>query len=254
MSTNSTDWWQEFFGESWSAIQGDGYPAERTSAECDLIQSTLGLPAGARVLDIPCGIGRHSVELARRGFRMTGVDFKPEYVATAEASARQAGVEPRFLVGDMRTFRSEQPFDAAFCFFGSFGYFSEADDLSFARSVGSALRPAGRFLIEGHVCETIMPIFRERDWIWAGSPERRVRLLEERTWNLETSRIDSTLTIIGEDGVRPARMSIRIYSVRELRALLEAAGFVRVDVRDRQTGQPLRVGSPRALVVAEKAA
>jgi cyclopropane fatty-acyl-phospholipid synthase-like methyltransferase len=102
------DWWSPFFGGLWSKIQAGGYPAERTAAECDRIQSALQLPQGANILDIPCGIGRHSVELARRGFQVTGVDFNPEYVASAQEAAGLARVHARFVVCDMRDFASRR--------------------------------------------------------------------------------------------------------------------------------------------------
>ena len=222
---SAAGWWDDFFSGPWRRIQAGGYPPERTSAECDLIQGALGLEAGARVLDIPCGIGRHSVELARRGFDLTGVDLKSEHVEQAKKRAADAAVAPRFVVGDMREFESKDAFDAAFCYFGSFGYFSEDDDSRFVRVVSKALAPGGRFLIEGHIAETLLPIYREKDWFWAGSESDRVRVLEERTWNLEAGRIEGTWTIVDGSGARSVSTSIRVYGYRELRVLLEAAGF-----------------------------
>ncbi len=244
------DWWSPFFAGLWSRIQAGGYPAERTAAECDLIQSALQLPEGANVLDIPCGIGRHSVELARRGFRVMGVDFNPEYVASAQQTAAVAKVQARFVVCDMRDFASPEGFDAAFCYFGSFGYFSDEENHRFLRAVAGNLRPGGRFLIEAHIAETLLPVYRERDWFWAGSPDTSVRVLEERHWNLETGRVDCTWTTIDGD-VRSASTSIRIYAYRELRDLLRSAGFASVSILDRKTGQAFQLGSPRALVVAQ---
>ncbi len=245
-------WWDDFFGSFWSRIQAGGYPEERTTAECDLIASALELARGARVLDIPCGSGRHSIELARRGFQMTGADLRPEHIAAADASAAQAGVSVRFAVSDMREFASEDTFDAAFCYFGSFGYFPEDGDLRFVRAVSNALEPGGRFLVEGHILETLLPIYRERDWNWAGSPADRVRVLEERRWNMETGRVEVTWTLADDRGTRSVDSSIRIYAYRELRALLESAGFVNVHALDGNTGRPFQMGARRALVIGEK--
>lgn len=247
-----TEWWERFFSGAWSRIQAGGYPAERTAAECDLIESALELPPEARVLDIPCGIGRHSIELARRGFRVTGVDFSAESVTLARESAAAAGVDVDFIVGDMRQFVHDVPFDAAFCFFGSFGYFTEDDDRRFVRAVERALRPGGRFLIESHIAETLLPQFRERDWFWAGTEAGRVRVLEERSWDIETGRMNAVWTLVDDSGSNVYSSSIRIYTYRELRALLESEGFVRVEARDGKTGQSFRIGSQRALVIAEK--
>ena len=252
MSMCVPTWWNDFFEGFWSRIQAGGYPAEQTAAECDLIASALDLERGARVLDIPCGIGRHCIELARRGYQMTGADLKPEYIASANASAAQAGVSVRFAVSDMREFASEDTFDAAFCYFGSFGYFPEEGDLRFVRAVSNALKPGGRFLVEGHIMETLLPIFRERDWRWAGSPEDRVRVLEERRWNIESGRVEVTWTVADDRGTHSADSSMRIYAYRELRALLERADFVNVRALDARTGRPFQMGASRALIVAEK--
>ena len=247
-----TDWWRDFFAEPWSRVQAQGYPPERTSAECDLIEKALGLADAARVLDIPCGIGRHSIELARRGFKMTGVDFNPDYIASAKAGAEAAGVSPEFVTCDMKEFSSSAPFDAAFCYFGSFGYFSDEGNEKFARAVAGSLRTGGRFLIEGHLCETLLPIFRERDWSWLDAPTRSARVLEERRWDPDSGRVESEWTIIDNDGIRSAAVSMRIYLYRELRDLLRRAGFVSVAVLDGRSAEAFQMGARRAFVVAEK--
>ncbi|HEX3596183.1 MAG TPA: class I SAM-dependent methyltransferase [Polyangiaceae bacterium] len=246
----SSDWWRPFFAEPWAKIQAGGYSAERTSAECDLIEGALALPSGASVLDIPCGIGRHSVELARRGYRLTGADFNEDHVSRARDAARVANVSVDFVVGDMRDYTTEARFDGAFCYFGSFGYFDDADDERFARRVAQVLRPGGRFLIEGHIAETLLPMLRERDWYWAGGEDAKLRVLEERALKLETSRIDVTWTIVDDGGAHSSAVSIRLYTYRELRDLLRRAGFASVDVFDGKTGQAFELGARRALVVA----
>jgi len=245
------DWWQRFFVELWPDVQGSMYSAERTSTECDLLQRVLGVSAGASLLDVPCGTGRHCIELSRRGFRVTGVELNAEYVATARAAAGAAGVAAAFVVADMRDVTSAERFDAAFCYFGSFGYFSEAHDERFARSVAGCLRAGGRFLVEGHVAETLLPTFRERSWFWVGPPEARARLLEDRTFDVDTGRIEGTWTLVEQDRVRSSSTSIRLYTFRELRELLRRAGFASVRLLDGVTGQEFRFGASRALVVAE---
>jgi SAM-dependent methyltransferase len=218
-----------------------------------LIQGALELAPGARLLDMPCGIGRHSVELARRGFRLTGVDFVEGYISEARAAAVAAGVEPEFLVGDMREFATEDAFDAAFCYFSSFGYFSESDDERFMRAVASSLHAGGRFLLDLHIAETLLPMFKERDWHWVGQPQASPRVLEERRWVVETGRVEVSWTIVDDAGAQTSPASIRIYSYRELRDLLRRTGFATVRVLDGSTGGEFRVGARRALVVAQVA-
>jgi O-methyltransferase involved in polyketide biosynthesis len=148
------------------------------------------------------------------------------------------------------TSRPAEGFDAAFCYFGSFGYFSDEENHRFLRAIAANLRRGGRFLIEGHIAETLLPIHRERDWFWVGPPATGVRVLEERHWNLETGRVEGTWTTIDDD-VRSASTSIRIYSYRELRDLLHRSGFASVSVLDGNTGQGFQLGSRRVLVVAQ---
>jgi SAM-dependent methyltransferase len=243
------DWWNEFFSIVWPRIQATGYPIERTASECDLIAELLRLQPGARVLDIPCGIGRHAVELGRRGFHVTGVDLKAEFIADARAAAATAGIPAEFLVSDMREFALPEPFDAAFCYFGSFGYFSGEGDARFLRAVARALRPGGRFLLDTHLMETLLPAFRERDWFWADAAQSR-RVVEERTWHVETGRVEVTWTVHDDQGASSAKSSMRIYSFPELRRLLESVGFADVEGHAGITGGPLRLGSRRAAIVA----
>lgn len=247
------DWYDEFFTEAWPRIQTGIYTPERTKADCALILGALSLPEGARILDVPCGTGRHSIELARRGFSVTGVDASEEFISTAKQNASAAGVEPNLVVADMRSFVAEAPVDAVICFFGSFGYFDDAGDRAFVRSVVQSLRPGGQFLIDNHILETLLPIHRQRDWSWVGSGDSKLRVLEERTFVPETGRMEVDWTIVDETAKRSHRTSLRIYPYRELAALLRSAGFATVRLLDGKTGGEFRMGAPRALIVAEKA-
>jgi hypothetical protein len=98
--------------------------------------------------------------------------------------------------------------------------------------------------------ETLFPVFRERDWFWAGPPDNRIRVLEERRWNAETGRAHSTWTIVDRDGVRSRETEHRIYSYRELKQMLLHAGFASVEFRDGKTGEALHAKSSRAIAIA----
>src|SRR5690606_4931451 len=147
--------------------------------EVSFIEESLRLSAGERILDVPCGEGRHSIELARRGYEATGIDFNLNAIAAAKQRAAEAGVSVSFVHGDMRQLDVVDECDSAICFFGSFGYFDDAENAEFARRVARALRPGGRFLIDTHVTESLYPRFRERDWSWV-SEDPPLRVMEER--------------------------------------------------------------------------
>jgi SAM-dependent methyltransferase len=247
------DWWTSFFHGPWTQVQAGGYAAERTRAEVDFIVKVLGLTVGERVLDVPCGEGRHAIELAARGLVGTGVDFNAAALAVARERARAAGVQVEFREADMREVAFSRPFDAALCFFGSFGYFSDEDNVRFARAVGAALRPRGRFLIDTHVMESLLPRFQARGWGWTGEPGTSIRVLEERRWDLQSRRIQVAWTFIQPDGtLANVQSSIRIYAYAELCDLLRAAGFERFQGVETLTDAPFALGSSRLSLIATK--
>ena len=88
----------------------------------DFIERELALPPRARILDVPCGSGRHALTLAARGHRVTGVDISTEALGYARRAAAAAGVDVEFVESDMRQVRRGGAFDAAVCLGNSFGY------------------------------------------------------------------------------------------------------------------------------------
>jgi SAM-dependent methyltransferase len=244
-------WWETFFRGPWERVQLPGYPEERTRAEATFMVDALGLARGARILDVPCGEGRHTIELARRGFEATGVDFNDRAISAARQRAAEAAVTARFIVADMRELESVEEYDAAVCFFGSFGYFGDEENLDFLRRVARALQPQGRFLLEGHVAETLYPKFRERDWSWVRE-EPPLRVLEERRMNLDEGRVESTWTFVAPDAVESRSLSIRIYAYRELRDLLKQAGFSAVQALETGTREPFSLGASRLTMIGTK--
>lgn len=252
MSANDpTPWWQTFFRGPWERVQLAGYPDERTAEEVTFIVDALRLPPGARVLDVPCGEGRHSVELAARGFSPLALDFNPVALEAGRQRAAAKSVEVTFAQADARTFTVDAPCDAAICFFGSFGYFSDDDNLRFARRIAEALRPGGQFLLDLQIIETLLPDFRPRDWSWA-TPEQQLLIAEQRTFDVETSRIEGQFTFLGDERNETAAFSIRVYTLRELKELLREAGFVDFRALETLTGERFAFGSERLSLIATK--
>ena len=248
----STEWWQEFFHGPWGEFQAKGFPfpPETALSEVDFLVSTLDLKAGDSVLDLACGTGRHSVELAARGLDMTGIDFNPTVLDVARRTAGERSVSVHFLELDMRELSGAGLYDAAISFWTSFGYFEdEADDLRVAQRVAAALKPGGRFLIDLQVTESVLPRFQERRWVWFDE-ERPKRLLEEASFDIDTGRVDCEWTFIEDETVRSSRSSIRLYSYRELCELLREAGFRQFEGLETVTGTPFRLGSRRLSLVA----
>lgn len=106
--------WRSFFDAHAPSYDENPFTAN-TVAEVDFIVRLYAIPAGASILDIGCGTGRHAIELAVRGFHVTGVDFSRGMLDVAEAKAASRGVDVRWVHEDARTFALEDRFDAAIC-------------------------------------------------------------------------------------------------------------------------------------------
>jgi hypothetical protein len=148
----------------------------------------------------------------------------------------------------MRQLDDLSGFDAAFNYWGSFGYFDDAGDEAFAASVCRTLVPGGRFLVEGNLTETLIPVFQARGWSRVGD----TTIIEDRSFDLAASRINVEWTFFRGGAEEKKHASMRLYSAHEMVALLGRAGFASVKLLDFATEGPLTTASRRALVVATK--
>src|SRR6185503_1657107 len=159
-----SNWFETFFHGVTLELWRRAIPAEQTKAEADFLIQNLNCKTGAHLLDVPCGNGRLSFELAKRGFRVTGVDIAVEFIEEARAAAPvTAGGSVDFMLGDMRTIEGEASYDGAFCFGNSFGFLQYADMERFLAGVARALKPTGRLVINtAMAAESVLPDFEEQ--------------------------------------------------------------------------------------------
>ena len=223
MSTADPDWFEDLFDEHYLRFAVDRFPAEATAAEVDFLESALGLREGSRVLDLACGHGRHSVELAQRGCAVTGVDLSEPSLQLATARAAEAGVDVRFERCDMRRIGYEEEYDAVINMFTAFGYFAEeADDRLVLERVASALVPGGAFLIEVGNPVSVFARFEARGWHELSDG---TIMLEERVYDAARGRFETCWTFTSGGDRRVHRFSHRAYTAPELTTMTTAAGL-----------------------------
>lgn len=225
---NSTTWHEtDTFWETFAPLMFNERRWASTPAEIDHILSLMNLEPGAAILDLCCGPGRHSLELARRGFRVTGVDRTAAYLVQARRHASDEGLSVEFVEADMRRFSRVGAFDAVLLMFTSFGYFEDpAENRQVLINVRDSLRERGRVLLDLMGKEVLARVFRERDWL----EEEDVIYLEERKISRDWSWMENRWIALRGAERSEFKVSHWLYSAKELAALLKECGFDTVDI------------------------
>lgn len=243
------NWWENFFRgvalDFWRAAVS----AEHTRAEADFIARQLQLSNAAKVLDVPCGNGRLSIELAKRGFELTGVDIATEFMDEANSSSTEAGVKVDWQTRDMRDLPWAGEFDGAFCFGNSFGYLDDEANADFLKSVAQTLKPGSRFILDAPaVAECVLPNFQSNRSIEIAG----IKVDIEHHYDHEQGRMFNDFTFTRDGVVDKRPSSQRAYTYREVIELLHDAGFESVAAYGSLTEEPFKLGAHRLLMVAEK--
>jgi SAM-dependent methyltransferase len=248
--TESKPWHEDdFFWKTWGPVLFTGRRLAATSAEVEGVVSLTGITPGAHVLDLCCGIGRHSLELARRGFKVTGVDRTSHYLEQASAQADKENLKVEFVQDDMRAFCRPGTFDAAISMFTSFSYFEDPEeDRQVVLNVYQSLKSDGVFLLEMMGKEVLARIFTERGW----HEENGMLVLEERKVSKNWGWMENRWIMIKDNKRTEFRITHRLYAATELATLFIGCGFKQVDVYGGLEGNAYDHTARRLVVVGHK--
>jgi len=217
--------------------------------EIDQVISLLGCQAEATILDLCCGPGRHSLELARRGYHVTGVDRTAAYIEKARREAKREGLAIEFVQDDMRHFCRPSTFDVAMMMSTSFGYFEDpAENRQVLTNVYRSLKGQGTFILDVIGKEVLARVFRERDW----SEHNGVILLQERKVVSNWTRMESRWIVLQGQEQHEFRVSHWLYSATELSVLLWEGGFGLIDVYGDFDGIPYDHTARKLVAMARK--
>ena len=249
--TTQADWPIAFFDDDYLKIYEPMLTPERTRLEADFLERELGLARAGRVLDLACGVGRHAVEMARRGYHVTGVDINARYLAIAARAAAAAGVEASWLRADMRALDFAGAFDAAYSYFTSFGYYSDDENERVLENVARALVPGGRFLLDVMNRDYLLTHPNQRTW---HQREDGALLMEENGLDLATSRVTSRQILIapGAGAHVTKEYDLRAYTCAELTVLLRRWGLRVTRVLGGPDGSEYSTESRRLALVAAR--
>lgn len=224
-------------------------PLLGTDQEIEFILDALNLPLGSDILDLYCGYGRHSIELAKRGFQVIGVDSTASFLEIARQKATEMDVNAAFEQCDMRELSYNQAFDAVINMFAAFGFFSDVENEQIIGRIYSALKPGGRFLID----------LLNKDWMLKNNLNRYWRhpsgdyVLSYKV-ELVGGRAVMRRELLNQlTGAKTKfEFLLRVYSLAELTEMLRRQGFLIQAEYGAFDRRPYNSNEPRMIIVARK--
>lgn len=241
-------WYETIFDERYPELFG---PLERDPEE-EVRQITRLLPiaAGAAVVDLGCGRGRHAIPLSRQGFRVTGVDLSEKMLRMARERAGRENVSVEWVREDMRIFTRPGAFDACLSLFTSFGYFSDEENQRVLANVAQSLKDGGALLLDLRNAQK--GLAGEEDLestVTVPSGQLRLRVRFDRA----TGRANARHELTRPDGIRiSSSFDVRIYSEGELSGMISRAGLRVRAVHGSLDGGAFTRGAERMVVIAVK--
>ena len=208
-----------------------------TKADVDFICEVLGLDKDNKVLDLFCGFGRHSIELAKRGYSATAIDYNRSYLEFGKKLCEGMDNTPNFVQGDVRSINYGDNYDAAIIMFNSFGYFNDNEDKLILGKIYNVLKPKGKFLIE----------ILNRDWILKNYKDKQesefgsIKVIEKREFDILTSRNNFIIERSEENRIVSKKGSWRLYSPHEIINVLEGIGFHLVNAYSNLSKDPISI-------------
>lgn len=260
---NQQDWWKTLFDQKYLDTYLDELTVERTSKEVDFTIRAAKLAPHDKILDLACGHGRHSIELARRGFNVIGLDYSEPFIEKAKEDAEEAGVRVEFMQGDMKELPFNEEFDVILMLFTAFGYFDTESNQHVLTEVNKALKPGGRFFIDVISGDAVIKRFSEE-----GEKEEGTNLLKiPRTFErsgltiTEVELFDPDEQLVHnhrewtdeEGNKKEYDYYLRVYTLTQYKEMLFKAGFGFKEVWGDFEGNPHNTnGNFRTIILAEK--
>lgn len=226
-------WWKKEFGRTYFNLYNPVLNADRTATEIRLLRKCLPLLQNMNILDLGCGHGRHTIELTRQGFTVTGLDYSDVFLNIARKEAEKKHVSVQLVKQDMRTMNYKGLYDVVISMYSAFGYFPYSENRDLLQRVYNALKPGGKFLIdvinaEGHVAYIREHGKKMRNGVYEYTQTNEVdgyKLIDTNIY-YEKTQLDSYHRI-WKKNTRKGSYNYYMYqyTLPQYKTLLEGAGF-----------------------------
>jgi len=250
--------WYEILFENYGRKYDQECFSQGTLGECDFIEREIGFNKKFRILDIGCGTGRHSIELAKRGYSVTGIDLSDSLLNRAGEKAIENGVVVEFVKADARRLGFTAAFDLAIMLCEGAFPLMETDEMNFQilRNASQALKPKGKIILT--TLNGLFPLFHSVKEFLASQTQAGNATYDKNSFDLMTFR-DHSLTSVEDDSGHKKEISTneRYYVPSEMTWLLKSVDFETIDIFGAKLGafsrnDPLTTDDYEMLVIAEK--
>ncbi len=255
--THEKQWYEELFTGYAEAYDRESF-TRGTIGEVDFFEEELGHDRTKRILDIGCGTGRHAIELARRGYRTTGIDLSESQLARARQKALDAGVQVTFLQRDARDLRLDERFDLVMMICEGAFPLMETDEMNFAilENAARALLDGGKLVLT--TLNALYPLYHSvKDFLNAGKTPGEMQT-QELSFDLMSFRESATTRVVDDKGrEKILQTNERYYAPSEMAWYLKQLKFRQVDIYGCELGafsrsRALSVDDFEMLVIAQK--
>ena len=252
MQKKKNSWFSdEWFWKTYGPIMFDSQRIKNSAYEVKRIIELCGLKKNDLVFDCCCGPGRHSLELAQQGCRVTGLDLSQGYLDLAREEAVKRSLTVEFIHKDVRTIDYENKFDGIINMFTSFGYFDDPEeDLELLRKLYRALKPGAALFMEMAGKEILARNFEERTWF-----EREgIKIMLEYSVDLNWTELNNRWLFYKDDKMTEYSFSHRIFSASEMAQMLWKAGFPMIEIYGSFEKDPYDHKAKNLILIARKEA
>jgi SAM-dependent methyltransferase len=245
------EWFHEFFEQDYFRKTPEQIDTiiDKSVPQVEFLIDVLELSPNHRILELCCGYGRHAINLARRGYNVTGFDLCQRALKLARQKSQEENLKTHLVRGDIRALPFKRGFDRIYNLF-AFGYFeNDYEILKVLGGASSSIKPGGRLLVDAINGPRIL-----RDFVESAREEEAERyILQERTYDKETRRLRSEWTFIYKDTGETNKHTIveRLCSVNELVSMIDSVGLRTLNIYGDFDKSEYNEDSKRIIVVAE---
>jgi len=248
----SDTWYEDFFQGINCEIWEKAIPFEITTQEIAFLVGELNLQPGQKILDVPCGFGRHSIELARLGFDVTGIDISQTFVQSLNRQIGSERLNIKAIQADILNVPLNEKFSAAVCLGNSFGYFNFDKMKIFIEKVSSSLEIGSKFIINSAmVAESILPNFlyylKNRTYTIGN-----ITMEVTNVYQAVDSYMVSNLHYTTEGNTEEHSFKHYIFTLGEITRLLKSYGLKTTAIYSSPSKEEYKLGDQQIYIVARK--